>query len=165
MYTRIFAALLISTLTACGGGGGGSSDAPTPEANTPATTTPPPAATPTPAMEVEVATVKEVTSTAELETSADFTLGSNRTLAIDVDITGLGNNNGYLSICALQGSSKPNYKNCMVRVAIDQSRYQGSVMLSTAVDRVASAIWFLDLSLEPLIQVHEVSAGRLVVSH
>lgn len=167
MCARIIFMMVVTLLSACGGGGGGSSsaDAPAPEATPPATTTPAPTtpAPTTPAPATPAPSPAE--STAQLKVDAGFSLASNRSVEVDVDISGLNNSNGYLSVCLLDDLLEVDYQSCLLRSSMADSKHLGSISLSTAVGRVATAIWFLDMSLDPIVDLHDLVDGGVVVRY
>lgn len=155
MLSRVVLIVLCAMLAACGGGGGGSSSAIEAVAEAPASTGTGSDTT----AETDTGSAEQtapVTKTADLEVDAGFALSSSQLVPVDVSITGLNNANGYLSVCLLNELLEPDYDNCMVQSAMPDSRFQGTISVSTAISEVASAIWFLDLSEEPIIETHAV---------
>ena len=150
-FLMSLASLLI---VGCGGGGGSES---TPAVAEPpevvAETTPDPMPEPVP-----------IEATSDLVADATFNLASHKSVSVNVDISGRNNNQGYLSICTAKGDGTPDYEDCYLRTAIPDGSHQSELLVATNVQAVVSAIWFLDLSAEPVITRHDLAAGQLTVS-
>ena len=140
-------------IVACGGDG--SESAPT-IAKAPSIET---VATPEPQPEPLV-----VNTTSDLVADSTFELPSHRNVSVNVDISGTNNNQGYLSICRMKSDGTPDYEDCYLRTALPDGSHQSKLWVATNVQAVVSAIWFLDLSAEPVITRHDLAAGRLTFS-
>jgi len=172
VFMPTITALIVLSLTGCGGGGGGSSElsSASPVATdaqpTPAQDNTPPPATENPQESVPV----EVTTTSDLVLADEFSLQSHVAVSVAIDIAGLENASGYLSICSQrdQGEAasgeEPDYQNCFIRTALGDSNYATTLNLSTAQKVAYSAIWFLDLSREPIITRHDLASGKITLS-
>lgn len=153
------ASILSLAITGCGGGGGSANSAAAtiPEPSNPGpvvvTTTPEPTDSTAP-----------VTATEQLRASDDFELSSSLEIAVQIDISGLDNSSGYLSICSAVEDSAPDYDNCFVRTALSESNFEGTLQLSTALDVAYSAIWFLDMSRAPVITKHNLGNRAIEVN-
>lgn len=158
LCTAAFTCVLI---TGCGGGGGSSATPIAVDSPAPATTATPPQAETTPP---PTGPSSPVTSTDQLSASADFDLASTADVLVDIDISGLSNGNGYLSICSGLPDAKPDYDNCFVRTAIPNATYKGTLKLSSATEVAYSAIWFLDMSMPEIITRHELDQSQIQLS-
>ena len=160
-------ALLI--LAGCGGGGSTNSDA-----ISSAEEVSPPEVTETvteavteavtedlPNPQTEMATVE---TTSDLVAASSFNLASHKKVSVSVDISGMNTNQGYLSVCAATISGQPNYEDCYLRTALPNGNHQTELLVATNINEAVSAIWFLDLSQEPVITNHDLSGNQLVLS-
>lgn len=156
-------ALLI--LAGCGGGGSTNSDAISSAAEVS-----PPEVTETvteavtedlPNPQTEMATVE---TTSDLVAASSFNLASHKKVSVSVDISGMNTNQGYLSVCAATISGQPNYEDCYLRTALPNGNHQTELLVATNINEAVSAIWFLDLSQEPVITNHDLSGNQLVLS-
>ena len=152
-------ALLI--LAGCGGSGSTNSDAisSAAEVSSPEVTETVTEDLPNP--QTEMATVE---TTSDLVAASSFNLASHKKVSVSVDISGMNTNQGYLSVCAATISGQPNYEDCYLRTALPNGNHQTELLVATNINEAVSAIWFLDLSQEPVITNHDLSGNQLVLS-
>jgi len=111
-----------------------------------------------------------MSTSAELTLASEFTLNSHVKIPVHIDISGLNNTSGYLSICSRlevpednEQTGEPDYGNCFVRTALPESVFDSNLDLSTAQGVAYSAIWFLDQAQEALITRHDLTNGGIRV--
>jgi len=169
MKSLFTTAMVVTALVLGGcGGGGGSASAGTQPPEVVAQPEPAESEVPSPTPEAEANPAPApITATSELVLSNDFSLQSHTSVEVSIDINSLDNSSGYLSICSVlntddaNSEEAPDYKNCFVRTAIPASAYEATLDLSTAEGVAYSAIWFLDLSREPVITRHDLTGGSI----
>ena len=142
-------------IVGCGGGGGGSESAPA-AAQPPVVVTD---ATPDPLPEPVV-----IEATSDLVADSTFDLATHKKVSVNIDISGTNNTQGYLSICSAKADGAPDYEDCYLRTAVPDGTHQSTLLVGTNVGEVVSAIWFLDLSAEPVITRHDLAASQLTLS-
>jgi len=165
-YTLSMTALLL--LGGCGGGGGSSSDSapaavqpPPVVAEAPADPQPAPQTDPQPDQGSEELVVE---TTSDLVADSTFSLSSHKKVTVNVDISGMSNNQGYLSICAVTSAGTPDYEDCYLRTALPDASHQSELLVATNTTEVISAIWFLDLSAQPVITSHDLANNELTLT-
>ena len=105
-----------------------------------------------------------IEATSDLVADSTFDLATHKKVSVNIDITGTNNTQGYLSICSAKADGAPDYEDCYLRTAVPDGTHQSTLLVGTNVGEVVSAIWFLDLSAEPVITRHDLAAGQLTLS-
>ena len=159
--TSKLGSIALLVLAGCGGGGSTNSDAisSAAEVSSPEVTETVTEDLPNP--QTEMATVE---TTSDLVAASSFNLASHKKVSVSVDISGMNTNQGYLSVCAATISGQPNYEDCYLRTALPNGNHQTELLVATNINEAVSAIWFLDLSQEPVITNHDLSGNQLVLS-
>ena len=142
-------------IVGCGGGGGGSESAP-------AAAQPPVVVTDVTPDSVPAPVIIEATS--DLVADSTFDLATHKNVSVNIDISGTNNSQGYLSICGAKADGTPDYEDCYLRTALPDGSHQSTLSVGTNVLELVSAIWFLDLSAEPVITRHDLAASQLTLS-
>jgi|GEM_PF-3096862 len=146
-------------IVGCGGGGGSSESAPA-AAQPPVVVTD---ATPDPLPDPQQEPVV-IEATSDLVADSTFDLATHKNVSVNIDISGTNNSQGYLSICSAKADGAPDYEDCYLRTALPDGTHQSTLLVGTNVLEVVSAIWFLDLSAEPVITRHDLAASQLTLS-
>jgi hypothetical protein len=110
---------------------------------------------------------KDSTSTSEqpssIKIASDFSLISTNDIDIEIVIASYPNSPAYLSICHEKQNSNPleiDYENCIIRSAMKSGYFLGSFKLPAHKVKLHAALWFYDLSIEPITQTISTDALR-----
>lgn len=141
-------------IVGCSGGGGGE-PAPAAAAASSIGTVATPAPQPEPIV---------INTTSDLVADATFDLANHKNISVNVDISGTHNSQGYLSICRMRSDDAPDYEDCYLRTALPDGSHESTLLVATNIQVVVSAVWFRDLSAEPIVTRHDLASGRLTLS-